>query len=78
MSFCPPVHSHNTLLLFVFYRLTIIHKANKYLYFSTNIMQNTILNVIRGLYIPHLNLHNKTDSPNTYFYFRDSLFSVKL
>ncbi|OTY04646.1 hypothetical protein BK734_25155 [Bacillus thuringiensis serovar kim] len=51
MSFCPPIHSHNALLLFVFYTLIIIHKANKYLYFSTNIMQNTILNVIKEVYI---------------------------
>ncbi|PEX85702.1 hypothetical protein COJ50_03805 [Bacillus cereus] len=38
MFFCSPIHSHNNLLLFVFCMIIIIHKVNKYLYFSTNII----------------------------------------
>ncbi|PEW00352.1 hypothetical protein CN425_16490 [Bacillus cereus] len=39
MFFCTPIHSHNNLLLFVFCMIIIIiHKVNKYLYFSTNII----------------------------------------
>ncbi|KMP44382.1 hypothetical protein BK786_05695 [Bacillus thuringiensis serovar thailandensis] len=51
MSFCPPIHSHMNLLLFVFYMIIIIHKVNKYLYFSTNIIQNIYLNLIKVLCI---------------------------
>ncbi|MRS07900.1 hypothetical protein EKV65_10145, partial [Bacillus anthracis] len=51
MSFCPPIHSHTNLLLFVFYMIIIIHKVNKYLYFSTNIIQNIYLNLIKVLSI---------------------------
>ncbi|OFE33835.1 hypothetical protein CQZ91_04990 [Bacillus cereus] len=52
MSFCPPIHSHTNLLLFVFYMIIIIHKVNKHLYFSTNIIQNIYLNLIKVLSIP--------------------------
>ncbi|PIE92561.1 hypothetical protein CO726_25780 [Bacillus fungorum] len=52
MSFGTPVHSHMNLLLFVFYMIIIKHKVNKYLYFSTRIVQNIPLHIIKILFIP--------------------------